>query len=207
MYYYDKQTQGFLVEGLHSIPESAVKISDELHRTLIEGQSVGKQIVTGLDGLPMLAEPQPSQFHEWDGSQWVISEEQQAEYLAQLKASKLNEINQKAQEFVANVAKLHETPEFEQATWQEQVNEVRAWHADNNTPTPKLALLATLRGVPLDVLRRKCFEKAQAFYMLSFATAGQRQRYEDMLKSAVNIEQVLAIEPVFAVEGLSDGNT
>lgn len=200
MYYYDKQTQSFLVEGLHDIPQSAIKISDDLHAQLIEGQSAGKQIVEGKDGVPMLAEPQPSQYHHWDGTQWAISAEQQAEYLAQLKASKLNEINQKAQEFVANVAKLHETPEFEQATWQEQANEARAWHADNNTPTPKLALLATLRGVPLDVLRRKCFEKAQAFYMLSFAAAGQRQRYEDMLKSAVNIEQVLAIEPVFSLE-------
>lgn len=203
MYFYDKN-EGFLVDGLHQIPTSAVKISDDLHAKLIDGQSAGKQIVTGKDGLPMLAEPQPSHYHEWDGTQWAISAEQQAEYLAQLKASKLNEINQKAQEFVANVAKLHETPEFEQATWQEQANEARAWHADNNTPTPKLALLATLRGVPLDVLRRKCFEKAQAFYMLSFAAAGQRQRYEDMLKSAVNIEQVLAIEPVFSLDGLND---
>lgn len=203
MYFYDKN-EGFLVDGLHQIPTSAVKISDDLHARLIEGQSQGKQIVAGLDGIPMLAEPQPSRYHEWNGTAWVISEERQAEYLAQLKALKLNEINQKAQEFVANVAKLHETPEFEQATWQEQANEARAWHADNNTPTPKLALLATLRGVPLDVLRRKCFEKAQAFYMLSFAAAGQRQRYEDMLKSAVNIEQVLAIEPVFSLDGLND---
>lgn len=53
--------------------ESAVEISEELHRTLIEGQSQGKQIVTGLDGVPMLAEPQPSQYHHWDGTAWKIS--------------------------------------------------------------------------------------------------------------------------------------
>lgn len=196
MYFYDKN-QGFLVEGLHDIPQSAVKISAELHRTLIEGQAQGKQIVAGKDGVPMLAEPQPSQYHHWDGKTWVISDEQQTNYLAQQKALKLAEINRKAQEFVAQIAKLDETPEFEQATWQEQANEARAWHADPNTPTPKLALLANLRGVPLDVLRKKCFEKAQAFYQLSFAVAGQRQRFEDMIKSAVNVEHVLAIEPVY----------
>lgn len=95
MYYYDKQTQSFLVEGLHTIPKSAVKISEELHRTFIEGQSEGKQIVTGLDGMPMLAKAQPSQYHEWDGSAWKISPERQATLLAEQREkvrSKINEL-------------------------------------------------------------------------------------------------------------------
>lgn len=58
--------------------QGSVEISDELYESLIIGQSAGKQIVTGKDGLPMLAEPQPSQYHEWDGKQWIISPEQQA---------------------------------------------------------------------------------------------------------------------------------
>lgn len=73
--------------------ESAVKISEELHRTLIEGQSQGKQIVTGLDGLPMLAEPQPSQYHQWDGTKWVISPEQQAALLAEQREQVRSKIN------------------------------------------------------------------------------------------------------------------
>lgn len=93
MYYYNRQTQGFLVEGLHQIPESAVKISEELHRTLIEGQSQGKQIVTGLDGVPMLAEAQPSQYHHWDGSAWIIDTEQQAALLAEQRELVRSKIN------------------------------------------------------------------------------------------------------------------
>ncbi|MDA5607083.1 DUF4376 domain-containing protein [Pasteurella multocida] len=74
--------------------ESAVKISEELHRTLIEGQSEGKQIVTGLDGLPMLAEPQPSQYHEWNGEGWELSAEKQAVLLAEQRKKVRSKINE-----------------------------------------------------------------------------------------------------------------
>lgn len=59
-------------------PDEAVEISQEDYIALIEGQSTGKQIVTGADGQPILAEPQPSQYHHWDGAKWTISPEQQA---------------------------------------------------------------------------------------------------------------------------------
>lgn len=92
MYFYHKN-EGFLVDGLHQIPTSAVKISDDLHARLIEGQSQGKQIVTGKDGLPMLAEPQPSQYHHWDGTAWKISPEQQAALLAEQREQVRSKIN------------------------------------------------------------------------------------------------------------------
>lgn len=74
--------------------ESAVKISEELHRTLIEGQAQGKQIVEGLDGLPMLAEPQPSQYHEWDGEGWELSAEKQAVLLTEQRKKVRSKINE-----------------------------------------------------------------------------------------------------------------
>lgn len=65
--------------GFYDEPqESAVEISDELYESLIIGQSKGKQIVEDKDGLPMLADPKPSLYHTWNGSEWVISPEQQA---------------------------------------------------------------------------------------------------------------------------------
>lgn len=73
--------------------ESAVEISEELHHNLIIGQSAGKQIVTGLDGLPTLAEPQPSHYHHWDGTQWAISNEQQAELLSEQRQQVRDKIN------------------------------------------------------------------------------------------------------------------
>lgn len=73
--------------------QGAVEISDELYESLIIGQSAGKQIVTGKDGLPMLAEPQPSQYHYWDGKQWTISQEQRAELLTQQRQLVRDKIN------------------------------------------------------------------------------------------------------------------
>ena len=141
----------------------------------------------------------PSEAHNFDlkTKQWAIDAEKQAALLAKAKVQKLAEINNTAQDFVRQAAKLDETPEFEQQTWQEQANEARAWFADKSHPTPKLDLLAQLRGVPADILRQKCYEKAQAFYQLSFAVAGQRQRYEDRLKACETLEQVQAVTPEF----------
>lgn len=164
------------------IPEGAVEISDEEHLALLEGQAEGKRIVFNEKlQKPVLAEPEPVT-------------------LSELKATKLAEINRKAQAFVAEVAHLNDTPEFEQQTWQEQANEARAWYADNNMPTPKLDLLAKIRGIPVNTLRQKAYEKAVAYYNLSFVVMGQRQAYEDKLKKAKTIEAVLAISPEYTVE-------
>lgn len=55
---YSKSTNGFYIEAIHgnSIPTDAVEISDEDHATLLAGQSVGKIIVAGAGGKPVLAD-------------------------------------------------------------------------------------------------------------------------------------------------------
>lgn len=53
--YFDPATFGFYNNGLHSqIPLSAQLISAERHTALLAGQAQGKQIVAGLDGMPVL---------------------------------------------------------------------------------------------------------------------------------------------------------
>lgn len=80
MYYlngfYDDTDGGF-------VPEGAVKISEDLYRTLLNGQSAGKQIITDSAGTPILIEPQPSVAHEWNGKEWTITNEKQAALLAE----------------------------------------------------------------------------------------------------------------------------
>ncbi|VEB25780.1 Uncharacterised protein [Actinobacillus lignieresii] len=197
-YFYDTNSKAFLVEGIHTIPATAIAVSEADYQRLIDGRANGKEIIKMGNTLTMTS-VRPSVWHTWDGKTWAISVDKQAERLAQLKINKLTEINNAAQDFVRQAAKLDETPEFEQQTWQEQANEARAWFADKSHPTPKLDLLAQLRGVPADILRQKCYEKAQAFYQLSFAVAGQRQRYEDTLKVCETLEQVQAIIPEFTI--------
>lgn len=57
--FYSKSTCGFYNRAIHgnSIPEDAVEISAEQHRSLIEGQSKGGKIVPNADGFPVLQFP------------------------------------------------------------------------------------------------------------------------------------------------------
>lgn len=43
--------------GGYTVPAGYVEISQRLYRNLLDGQAAGKQIVTGADGLPELADP------------------------------------------------------------------------------------------------------------------------------------------------------
>lgn len=97
-----------------TVPD-AVEVSQEDYIALIEGQSRGKQIVTGVDGQPILAEPQPSRYHEWNGKAWVISADkevelktaQQSQIWEQIKAKR--EVNGRKGCFVASVGKWFHT--------------------------------------------------------------------------------------------------
>ena len=58
--YYSDTTDGFYDLAIHTqIPEDSVEISKEEYEALIEGQSKGKRIVTGVNGKPTLAEQLP----------------------------------------------------------------------------------------------------------------------------------------------------
>lgn len=198
--FYDDSDNGF-------VPKEACEISEDSYRLLLEGQAQGKQIITNQKGYPILVEPQPSQYHTWSGSEWVISPEQQQAVILAEKSAKLAEINQKAQAFVNNLAKYDETPSFERDTWFEQAKEAKAWVDDPTAQTPTLTLIAQMRGVPIDTLRQKAYEKAMAYQTVAAIVAGQRQAYEDRLNAAESLEQIQAIKPVYQLpQGGVDDN-
>ncbi|WP_207219568.1 DUF4376 domain-containing protein [Avibacterium paragallinarum] len=85
---------GFYLD-LAQAPEGAVGISDETYRTLLEGQSQGKQIIANEQGYPILVDPQPSPYHRLQGSEWVIDEDKKAELLASQQAQVWELIKQK----------------------------------------------------------------------------------------------------------------
>jgi hypothetical protein len=93
MYYlngfYDDTDGGF-------VPEGAVKISEDLYRTLLNGQSAGKQIIADSASTPILIEPQPSAAHEWNGKEWTITNEKQAALLAETQAHLIANIDEHA---------------------------------------------------------------------------------------------------------------
>lgn len=59
--YYSGSSRGFYEKEIHGdkIPSDAVEISIDLYEQLLEGQSVGKVINSGADGVPYLSDPSP----------------------------------------------------------------------------------------------------------------------------------------------------
>lgn len=125
--------------------------------------------------------------------------EYQALNLAIAKKAKLCTINKQAQKFIDDVAKIDSTPNFERETWQEQEAEAKAWKKNSQASTPVLELIARTRGVDLNQLREKAYQKALAYRKITALIAGQRQRYEDVLDAAQTEAEVKAIVPIFTM--------
>ncbi|ANU82412.1 phage tail protein [Aggregatibacter actinomycetemcomitans] len=53
------------------VPQGAVEITEQTYRTLLEGQSAGKQIIADRMGKPILIEPQPSPAQELKDGEWI----------------------------------------------------------------------------------------------------------------------------------------
>lgn len=70
--YYSKTTGGFYSQDIHgeNMPADVVEISDEVHAEMLAGQALGKRIVAGQDGAPMLADqPAPTTTELWASHQ------------------------------------------------------------------------------------------------------------------------------------------
>lgn len=98
MYFYDKATNGFYIEGLHEIPADATEIDEESYRNLLEGQATGKQIIANKQGNPVLVDPQPSDAHELnlDTLQWEISTEKLTALLTEKRNRLIEQIDSHA---------------------------------------------------------------------------------------------------------------
>lgn len=59
--FYSKSKRGFYDAETHgdNVPADAVEISAEQYAALLDGQSAGKIIMAGADGVPFLADPAP----------------------------------------------------------------------------------------------------------------------------------------------------
>ena len=194
MYYYDKKTNGFLVQGVNLIPEGAINITDEYYQQLLSGQSQGKQIIVDKEGNPILIDQQPSAAHQLnlDTLTWEISAEKQTALFAQQKESLLNKLADKADQLKNSL--LAGYPQTEIESFYRQEKEALAWQADHNTPTPMLSQIARVRGVPLEILIEKVIEKSAQFAVAIGIIIGQRQAFEDRLLALKTPDDLTALE-------------
>lgn len=110
-YFYDKTNQTFLVESIHTIPDTAIAVSDEDYQTLIDGRANGCEIIESKDNKLSLTPPKPSTAHKWSGKAWVLDKAKQAELIAQQSEQIRQAINAKRDQvdasgvFVAQIGK------------------------------------------------------------------------------------------------------
>ena len=189
IYYKD----GFFNDDLGGfVPDGAINISDELYLSLLDGQAKGKEIIANKNGEPILIKPQPSPAHEWDGKDWVIPPEKLTALFAQQKEGLLNKLADKADQLKNSL--LAGYPQTEIESFYRQEKEALAWQADHNTPTPMLAQIARVRGVPLDMLISKVIEKSAQFAVAIGIIIGQRQAFEDRLLALKTLEELTSLE-------------
>ena len=194
MYFYDKKTNGFYIDGIHEIPNGSIELTDETYRTLLNGQSSGKQIIANKQGVPVLIEPQPSDTHELniETLQWTISKEKQLAIFNKEKETLLNRLADKADEIKTNL--LVGYPQTEIESFYRQEKEALAWQADNKVDTPMLKQIARVRGIHFEILVEKVIEKASQFAVAIGVIIGQRQAFEDRLLATKTPEELTALE-------------
>ena len=107
------------------------------------------------------------------------------------KYQKLLEINSIYEEKAAKIKS--DTPESEVLTWNIQQTEYEKWSIDNSSPTPFVDNLAQAREIEKTILIEKIGAKINAFKSYMAQLTGERQKFEDQIKSAKTPDELKSI--------------
>lgn len=191
MYYYDKKTNGFLIQGVNLIPEGAINITDEYYQQLLSGQSQGKQIIADKTGNPVLIDSQPSAAHvlNFDTLMWEISGEKLTSLLAERKTHLLNVIANKTDNFKAQYLIGYSQAEIDSFYRQER-------EARNELPTMLLTEIFEGRDdlSSIEELKKKVIEKADLYAIIMGKIFAIKQGFEKHIEQAETAEQLDKIE-------------
>lgn len=117
--------------------------------------------------------------------------------LSDAKAAKQESITVGAESFLQSLAL--EYGAMEKLTWDQQAVEADALIADPNTSAPLVRSIAASRGMDCFVLAGRIRNNRAQWVLLSGYIVGLRLKFQDQLDVATTIEQVAAIEPVYAL--------
>lgn len=113
------------------------------------------------------------------------------------KAKKMEEINldfSKAVDWL-----VHGSTSDERNSWAIQEREAVGWLADNSYPIPALTVLASSRGIPVDILAQKVVEKANLYKQYYFTFQGMRDKAEDAIKGLPNDGEIERLAELQAI--------
>lgn len=191
-YFYDAKEDVFYNDEVNSITEGMIGVSEDDFMRLIAARNRGCLLFVDGTGKIATTTERPTPAHEWNGSDWVISKEKQAELFTDNKNKLLNKLANKADEIKSSL--LVGYPQTEIESFYRQEKEALAWTADKNADTPMLKQVARVRGVPFEVLVEKVIEKASQFAVAIGVIIGQRQAFEDRLLALKTMEELTALE-------------
>lgn len=190
MYFYDKATNGFYIEGLHEIPADATEIDEESYRNLLEGQATSKQIIANKQGNPVLVDPQPSDAHELnlDTLQWEISTEKLTALLTEKRNRLIEQID-------SHAAAIYSTWTRFESEYRERQTAAETYKAANYqgvcsryiTDFAKRAGLNNQAATDLILVQAAGLEKLQ------MELANQRMRKYELKAPNLTLEQMQSI--------------
>ena len=189
MYFYDKATNGFYIEGLHEIPADATEIDEESYRNLLVGQATGKQIIANKQGNPVLVDPQPSDANELnlDTLLWEISTEKLPALLTEKRNRLIEQID-------SHAAVIYSTWTRFESEYRERQTAAETYKAANYqgdcsryiTDFAKRAGLNNKAAADLILVQAAGLEKLQV------ELANQRMRKYELKAPGLTLEQMQA---------------
>lgn len=190
MYYYDKKTNGFLVQGVNLITEGAINITDEYYQQLLSGQSQGKQIIVDKAGNPILIDQQPSAAHQLnlDTLTWEISAEKQTALLAETQTRLVANIDEHA-------AKIYSTWTRFESEYRERQAAAEAFKAANYEGECSRYISDFAQRARLDnkTATNLILTQAAGLEKLQVELANQRMRKYELQAPNLTLEQLQSI--------------
>ncbi|PRJ68769.1 hypothetical protein BV123_01542 [Haemophilus influenzae] len=190
MYYYDKKTNGFLVQGVNLIPEGVINITDEYYQQLLRGQSQGKQIIVDKAGNPILIDQQPSAAYQLnlDTLTWEISAEKQTALLAETQTRLVANIDEHA-------AKIYSTWTRFESEYRERQAAAEAFKAANYGGECSRYISDFAQRARLDnkTATNLILTQAAGLEKLQVELANQRMRKYELKAPNLTLEQLQSI--------------
>lgn len=173
--------------ALYNVDKSMlIELTDEQYQQYL---AISGDDITFKDGQFHARPLRPSEAHEWDGREWVISPEKLTALLAERKTHLLNVIANKTDNFKAQYLIGYSQAEIDSFYRQER-------EARNELPTMLLTEIFEGRDdlSSIEELKKKVIEKADLYAIIMGKLFAIKQGFEKHIEQAETAEQLDKIE-------------
>lgn len=171
------------------VPDGAKEITEKTHRTLLEGQSAGKQIISNKKGEPVLVDAQPSAAHvlNIDTLTWEISAEKQTALLAETQTRLIVNIDEHA-------AKIYSTWTRFESEYRERQAAAEAYKSSNyeGECSRYITDFAQRAGLDNKTATNLILTQAAGLEKLLVELANQRMRKYELKAPGLTLEKMQA---------------